>query len=95
MGIIFFIALRTNCYNRVSVQRPESKHDIISNEYYVLPKGDLFILKNEHLSKRLDDGRLNQCDCLLLFRLLFKYCISYYGNCFAACLWHSWIVWRS
>ncbi|VDK76853.1 unnamed protein product [Litomosoides sigmodontis] len=49
--------LRTNGYNRVSVQRPESKHDIISNEYYVLPKGDLFILKNEHLSKRLDNDR--------------------------------------
>ncbi|VBB26284.1 unnamed protein product [Acanthocheilonema viteae] len=48
--------LRTNSYNRVSVQHPDSKHDIVSSEYYVLPKGDLFTLKNEHLLKRVDNG---------------------------------------
>ncbi|VDK67202.1 unnamed protein product [Onchocerca ochengi] len=48
--------LRTNSYNRISMQRPDSKQDIISSEYYLLPKGDLFALKKEHLSKRVDNG---------------------------------------
>lgn len=61
MHINFFIALRTNSYNRVPMQCPDSKH-IISSEYCVLPKGDLFTLKNEHLLERVHNGKLNQCD---------------------------------
>ncbi|KAK6110709.1 hypothetical protein QQG55_40785 [Brugia pahangi] len=47
--------LRANRYNRVSVQRSDSKQDIISSEYYELPKEDLFNLKNEHLSKQVEN----------------------------------------
>ncbi|EFO27388.2 hypothetical protein LOAG_01099 [Loa loa] len=54
-GHLYPKTLRTNSYNRVSVQRSNSKHDIISSEYYVLPKGDPFTLKNEHLSRRVDN----------------------------------------
>ncbi|VDP17173.1 unnamed protein product, partial [Onchocerca flexuosa] len=50
------LTLRTNSYNRISMQHPDSKQDIISSEYYLLPKGDLFALKKEHLSNRVDNG---------------------------------------
>uniref|UniRef100_A0A0R3S1N7 C2H2-type domain-containing protein n=1 Tax=Elaeophora elaphi TaxID=1147741 RepID=A0A0R3S1N7_9BILA len=55
-GRLYPKTLRTNSYNRVSVQRSDSKHDNISSEYCVLPKDDLFTLKNEHLSERVNNG---------------------------------------
>uniref|UniRef100_A0AAF5PHE3 C2H2-type domain-containing protein n=1 Tax=Wuchereria bancrofti TaxID=6293 RepID=A0AAF5PHE3_WUCBA len=54
-GRLYPKTLRANRYNRVFVQRSDSKQDIISSEYYVQPKGDLFNLKNEHLSKQVEN----------------------------------------
>ncbi|KAM3725471.1 putative zinc finger protein [Dirofilaria immitis] len=47
--------LRTSSYNRASMQRSDSKQGIIGSEYYVLPKEDLFALKNKHMSKEEDN----------------------------------------
>uniref|UniRef100_A0A915PCD8 C2H2-type domain-containing protein n=1 Tax=Setaria digitata TaxID=48799 RepID=A0A915PCD8_9BILA len=50
--------LRTNTYNRLSMQRSDSTQDITSSECYTLPKRNLTTLKDEHLLEWIDN---NEC----------------------------------
>ncbi|VDM98351.1 unnamed protein product [Thelazia callipaeda] len=50
--------LRINSNNLVNVERTDSRQQVASNDYWVLPKGDLISLKDEQLLKQVDSDRL-------------------------------------